>query len=161
MHYSVSDSVSFVQKPFSRISHSSSSQNAKAMRQEIQYVLLLTILSIGWMVGFIWVVVAGTARYVNSMYAIDSNRYVCRQVPLTNESSTVLSATANATTSGIPSSMEKSRFDDYPSIYEFSVSNTEPCPSATHEIDFQSPNWKQMCDCAKQDMYNRTPLVHE
>ena len=61
------------------------------MRQEIQYVLLLTILSIGWMVGFIWVVVAGTARYVNSMYAIDLDRYVYRQVPLTNESSTVLS----------------------------------------------------------------------
>ena len=152
MHYSVSDSVSFVQKPFSLISHSSSSQNAKAMRQEIQYVLLLTILSIGWMVGFIWIVVAGTARYVNSMYAIDSNRYMCRQVPLTNESSTVLSATTNATTFGISSSMEKSRFDDYPSIYEFSVSNTESCPSASKEIDFQSPNWKQMCDCAKQEL---------
>ena len=122
------------------------------MRQEIQYVLLLTILSIGWMVGFIWVVVAGTARYVNSMYAIDLNRHVCRQVPLTNESSNVLSATANATTSGTRSSMEKSHFDDYPSIYVFPVSNTESCPSATHEIDFQSPNWKQMCDCAKQEL---------
>ena len=122
------------------------------MRQEIQYVLLLTILSIGWMVGFIWVVVAGTARYVNSMYAIDLNRHVCRQVPLTNESSTVLSATANATTSGTRSSMEKSHFDDYPSIYVFPVSNTESCPSASKEIDFQSPNWKQMCDCAKQEL---------
>lgn len=131
------------------------------MRQEIQYVLLLTILSIGWMVGFIWIVVAGTARYVNFMYAIDSNRYVCRQVPLTNESSTAFSATRNATTSGTRSSMEKSRFDDYPSIYEFPVSNTDLCPSASKEIVFQSPNWKQMCDCAKQDMYNRTPLVHE
>lgn len=115
-------------------------------------MLLLTILSIGWIVGFIWIVVAETARYVNSMYVIDSNRYVCRQVPLTNESSTVLSATTNATTSGISSSMEKSRFDDYPSIYEFSVSNTESCPSASKEIDFQSPNWKQMCDCAKQEL---------
>ena len=161
MHYSVSDSVSFVQKPFSRISHSFSNRNANIMRQEIQYVLLLTILSIGWMVGFIWIVVAGTARYVNSMYAIDSNRYVCRQVPLTNESSTAFSATRNVTTSGISNSMEKSRFDDYPSIYEFPVFNTDLCPSANHEIDFQSPNWKQMCDCAKQDMYNRTPLVHE
>lgn len=152
MHYSVSDSVSFVQKPFSRISHSFSNRNANIMRQEIQYVLLLTILSISWMVGFISVVVAGTARYVNSMYVIDSNRYVCRQVPLTNESSTVLSATTNATTSGTRSSMEKSRFDDYPSIYAFPVSNKEPCPSTNQEIDFQSPDWKQMCDCAKQEL---------
>lgn len=152
MYYSVSDSVSFVQKPFSRISHSISNRNTNVMRQEIQYVLLLTILSIGWMVGFIWVVVAGTARYVDSMYAIDSNRYVCRQVPLTNESSTAFSAAANGTTSGIPSFMEKSRFADYPSIYAFPVSNNEPCQSINQDIDFHSPNWKQMCDCAKQEL---------
>ena len=116
-------------------------------------MLLLTILSIGWMAGFIWIVVAGTAKYENYMYAVDSVSDVPRQTPLPNASEVHSTATTSANMNDTSNSKERNRFGDYPRFYEFPATEDLSCPSSPQEIDFRSPNWKRMCECAKEDVY--------
>ena len=118
---------------------------------EIRYMLLLSVFSIGWMTGFIWIVVAGTTKYMSYMYEIDSSPDAIRQVPLTNESTAVSPNASTIEVTNRTTLREKSRFDDYPSLYDFSVTDDHSCNFNPQDINFHSQNWKRMCDCARVD----------
>lgn len=121
------------------------------LTEEKQFVFLLTFIALGWMLGFIWIVVSGTNYYVDHMcfFSFACDRCSQVSVPETNQ--------PNSSITSVQHELDRSdaywisRFDDYSSRYAYSVkSNKSTCTTPT-DVHLHRASWKKEYECKRRE----------
>lgn len=121
------------------------------LTEEKQFVFLLTFIALGWMLGFIWIVVSGTNYYVDHMcfFSFACDRCSQVSVPETNQ--------PNSSITSVQNELDRSdaywinRFDDYSSRYAYSVkSNKSTCTTPT-DVHLHRASWKKEYECKRRE----------
>ena len=121
------------------------------LTEEKQFVFLLTFIALGWMLGFIWIVVSGTNYYVDHMcfFSFACDRCSQVSVPETNQ--------PNSSITSVQYELDRSdaywisRFDDYSSRYAYSVkSNKSTCTTPT-DVHLHRASWKKEYECKRRE----------
>lgn len=121
------------------------------LTEEKQFVFLLTFIALGWMLGFIWIVVSGTNYYVDHMcfFSFACDRCSQVSVPETNQPNSSISSVQNELNRS--DAYWISRFDDYSSRYAYSVKSNESTCTTQTDVHLHRAIWKKEYECKRRE----------
>ena len=129
------------------------------LTEEKQFVFLLTFIALGWMLGFIWIVVSGTNYYVDHMcfFSFACDRCSQVSVPEANQPNSSISSVQNELNRS--DAYWISRFDDYSSRYAYSVKSNESTCTTPTDVHLHRAIWKKEYDCKRQEEWLQRACV--